>query len=227
MSVMVAVIRRRGGLVNKFLGDGIMFFFGAPAMPDPLHPEHAVNTVLEMHQALAQFNEVIREEGLPELHMRCGVSTGNMVVGNAGPEDARDYTVLGDAVNLGARLEAANKACNTRVLVTERTYNLTRNSFLYIPVGKLKVRGRSEGSMTYEAVCRIEEATAEQKQLADAMQAMILAFTQGVFDGCMNMVAAIEKRFGEHHSCRLYRQLCRQYAEDGVPEGFHGEIFFG
>ncbi|MDB5322322.1 MAG: adenylate/guanylate cyclase with Chase sensor [Phycisphaerales bacterium] len=226
MSVMVEVIRRRGGLVNKFLGDGIMFFFGAP-MPDPLHPEHAVNTVLEMHQALAKFNQVIREEGLPELAMRCGVSTGNMVVGNAGPEDARDYTVLGDAVNLGARLEAANKACNTRVLVTERTYNLTRNSFLYIPVGKLKVRGRSEGSMTYEAVCRIEEATAEQKQLADAMQAMILAFTQGVFDGCMNMVAAIEKRFGEHHSCRLYRQLCHQYAEDGVPEGFHGEIFFG
>jgi hypothetical protein len=124
-------------------------------------------------------------------------------------------------------LEAANKACNTRVLVTERTYNLTRNSFLYIPVGKLKVRGRSEGSMTYEAVCRIEEATAEQKQLADAMQAMILAFTQGVFDGCMNMVGAIEKRFGEHHSCRLYRQLCHQYTEDGVPEGFHGEIFFG
>jgi class 3 adenylate cyclase/CHASE2 domain-containing sensor protein len=226
MSVMVEVIRRRGGIVNKFLGDGIMFFFGAPVI-DAQHPEHAVNTVLEMHQALEKFNGVLREEGLPELHMRCGVSTGNMVVGNAGPEDAKDYTVLGDAVNLGARLEAANKACNTRVLVTERTYNLTRNSFLYIPVGKLKVRGRSEGSMTYEAVCRIEEATAEQKQLADAMQAMILAFTQGVFDGCMNMVAAIEKRFGEHHSCRLYRQLCRQYAEDGVPEGFHGEIFFG
>jgi class 3 adenylate cyclase len=226
MSVMVEVIRRRGGIVNKFLGDGIMFFFGAPVI-DPQHPEHAVITVLEMHQALAKFNEVIKEEGLPELAMRCGVSTGNMVVGNAGPEDAKDYTVLGDAVNLGARLEAANKACNTRVLVTERTYNLTRNSFLYIPVGKLKVRGRSEGSMTYEAVCRIEEATAEQKQLADAMQAMILAFTQGVFDGCMNMVSAIEKRFGEHHSCRLYRQLCHQYSEDGVPEGFHGEIFFG
>jgi class 3 adenylate cyclase/CHASE2 domain-containing sensor protein len=226
MSVMVEVIRRRGGIVNKFLGDGIMFFFGAPET-DPQHPENAVVTVLEMHQALEKFNKEIKEEGLPELAMRCGVSTGNMVVGNAGPEDAKDYTVLGDAVNLGARLEAANKACNTRVLVTERTYNLTRNSFLYIPVGKLKVRGRSEGSMTYEAVCRIEEATAEQKQLADAMQAMILAFTQGVFDGCMNMVGAIEKRFGEHHSCRLYRQLCHQYTEDGVPEGFHGEIFFG
>lgn len=226
MSVMVEVIRRRGGIVNKFLGDGIMFFFGAPEV-DPKHPENAVITVLEMHKALEKFNQEIKEEGYPELAMRCGVSTGNMVVGNAGPEDAKDYTVLGDAVNLGARLEAANKACNTRVLVTERTYNLTRNSFLYIPVGKLKVRGRSEGSMTYEAVCRIEEATAEQKQLADAMQAMILAFTQGVFDGCMNMVGAIEKRFGEHHSCRLYRQLCHQYTEDGVPEGFHGEIFFG
>jgi class 3 adenylate cyclase/CHASE2 domain-containing sensor protein len=226
MSVMVEVIRRRGGVVNKFLGDGIMFFFGAPD-PEPQHPEHAVNTVLEMHEALTKFNEEIKQEGYPELAMRCGVSTGNMVVGNAGPEDALDYTVLGDAVNLGARLEAANKACNTRVLVTERTYNLTRNLFLYIPVGKLKVRGRSEGSMTYEAVCRIDKATPDQKQLADAMQAMILAFTQGVFDGCMNMIGAIEKRFGENHSCRLYRELCRQYAEDGVPEGFDGEVFFG
>jgi hypothetical protein len=56
---------------------------------------------------------------------------------------------------------------------------------------------------------------------------MILAFTQGVFDGCLNMVTAIEKKFGENHSCRLYRSLCAQYAQDGVPEGFHGEIFFG
>jgi class 3 adenylate cyclase/CHASE2 domain-containing sensor protein len=226
MSAMVEVIRRRGGYVNKFLGDGIMFFFGAPE-PDAHHPEHSVQTVLEMHVALDKFNQVIKEEGYPALEMRCGVSTGNMVVGNAGPEDALDYTVLGDAVNLGARLEAANKACDTKVLVTERTYDLTRNKFLYIPVGKLKVRGRSEGSMTYEAVCRIEDATPEQKQLADAMQAMILAFTQGVFDGCLNMVTAIEKKFGENHSCRLYRQLCRQYAEEGTPEGFHGEIFFG
>jgi class 3 adenylate cyclase/CHASE2 domain-containing sensor protein len=226
MSAMVEVIRRRGGYVNKFLGDGIMFFFGAPE-PDANHPEHSVETVLEMHQALEKFNQVIKAEGYPALEMRCGVSTGNMVVGNAGPEDALDYTVLGDAVNLGARLEAANKACNTRVLVTERTYDLTRNKFLYIPVGKLKVRGRSEGSMTYEAVCRIQDATPEQKQLADAMQAMILAFTQGVFDGCLNMVTAIEKKFGENHSCRLYGELCRQYAQEGVPEGFLGEIFFG
>jgi adenylate cyclase len=212
--------------VNKFLGDGIMFFFGAPE-PDPRHPEHAVNTVLEMQHELARFNETLKAEGLPQLAMRCGVSTGNMVAGQAGPEDSREYTVLGDAVNLGARLEGANKACGTRILVTERTYNLTRNSFLYLPVGKLRVRGRSEGSMTYEPICRAEEATEEQRQLADALQGMVLAFTQGVFEGCMNMVEAIEKKFGHQHSCHLYRELCRQYKEDGVPENFKGEVFFG
>ena len=81
--------------------------------------------------------------------------------------------------------------------------------------------------MTFEPICRAEQATEEQRQLADALQGMVLAFTQGVFDGCMNMVEAIEKKFGHQHSCHLYRELCRQYKEDGVPEGFKGEVYFG
>src|SRR5205814_2875552 len=111
---MVPIIRKRGGYVNKFIGDGIMFFFGA-FQPDPRHALDAVESVLEMHEALARFNQRLAREGRPTLMMRAGVNTGEVVVGDSGPPDASDFTALGDPVNFASRLESANKAVGTRV----------------------------------------------------------------------------------------------------------------
>src|SRR5439155_14634255 len=100
---LVPVIRdHHQGYVNKFLGDGIMFFFNAPR-DNPRHAADAVATVLDMHAALHRFNQRLRERGLPPLDMRAGVATGEMIVGDAGGAGTTDYTVLGDVVNLGAR----------------------------------------------------------------------------------------------------------------------------
>jgi class 3 adenylate cyclase len=228
LSRMVAVIRRHGGVVNKFMGDGIMFIFGVPEREvAAIHAEQALRCCLEMQEALAKFNEERVPEGFPPLKMRCGVNTGMAYVGDAGPAEAREYTALGDTTNLAARLEPANKEFETRILVTETTFLQTLNSFVFVPVGKLQVRGRKEGTMTYELVCRTDDGDEECRQRAEAMHAMILSYQQGVFDGCLKMIAQIEARFGESRICKVYRELCVRYSEEGAPGDFHGQVRIG
>jgi adenylate cyclase len=159
--------------------------------------------------------------------MRCGVNTGMAYVGDAGPAEAREYTALGDTTNLAARLEPANKEFETRILVTESTYLQTLNSFVFVPVGKLQVRGRKEGTMAYELVCRTDDGTDECRQRGEAVHAMILSYQQGVFDGCLKMIVAIEGRFGANRTCAVYRELCQRYLEDGAPADFHGQVKVG
>ena len=104
MGRMIPAIRAQKGYVSKLMGDGIYFFFGAP-VPNEHHATDAVAAVLGMHAALAELNEELKARGMPTLGMRIGVSTGSVVIGDAGPSDASDYTALGDPVNLASRLE--------------------------------------------------------------------------------------------------------------------------
>jgi len=161
------------------MGDGIMFFYGAPDQ-SPHQARDAVTAVLAIRKAVERFNrEVAPARNWPPLGMRCGVSTGNMIVGDAGhttnPSEIRaDYTVLGDNVNLGSRLEAANKAVGTGALVAERTWELSRDAgILFRPVGKLCVVGKKTGVMTYEPMALLDDATEQQKALASATKAVV------------------------------------------------------
>ena len=229
--VMVPVIRRHGGIVNKFLGDGVMFFFGAPEQ-SANHAADAVAAVLAMRDALGSFNgETAAKSGWPALSLRWGVSTGNMVVGDAGSADtgagggAADYTVLGDNVNLGSRLEGANKAVGTAALLTGRTVELAKDSgVLYRPIGKLCVVGKREAVMTYEPLARLDGASEQQKQLAADTKAMVDAFLAGDLPAC---VAAIERMEAAHGADRLtavYRERCEWFLRDPSPEPFDCQI---
>jgi class 3 adenylate cyclase/CHASE2 domain-containing sensor protein len=174
LGLMVPVIRKHDGVLNKFLGDGIMCFFNAP-YDDPDHAVHAVRTVLEMQRTMKAFAARMAEQGLHGLSMRCGVSTGNMVVGDSGPADYQDYTVLGDAVNFASRLESANKATGTNILISQRTTELLGDQFLLRPVGRLLVVGKSEGVMAYEPLAAVEEATPDERTLCSTSTAVMAA----------------------------------------------------
>ena len=229
--VMVPVIRRNGGIVNKFLGDGILFFFGAPEH-SPNHARDAVATVLAMRQALRRFNETVgAPRQWPALGLRWGVSTGTMVVGDAGSADtgagtgAADYTVLGDNVNLGSRLEGANKAVGTTALVTGRTAELSKDAgVLFRPIGKLCVVGKREGVMTYEPVARLDDATDAQKQLAADTKAVVESFLAGRLDECMAAIERMEANHGKGKLTALYRDRCEWFLRAPSPEPFDCQI---
>jgi class 3 adenylate cyclase/CHASE2 domain-containing sensor protein len=222
MGLMVPVIRAHRGYVNKFLGDGIMFFFGAP-IENTSHAVDAVTTSLRMQKALEPFNERLRERGLPTVSMRVGVSTGDMVVGDAGSVDASDYTVLGDAVNLGARLESANKATGTSILLSGRTVELLEDRFLVRPVGKLQVAGKTEGVMTFEALATVEEATPAQRELVRLSESVVQPFLVGDFASCIAGIDAMERALGPSKLTKLYREQCRLH-QSGSGGSFDGTI---
>lgn len=227
--LMVPAIRRHRGYVNKFLGDGIMFFFGAP-LANPRHAHHAVEAVLEMQVLLERFNQSLKKRDLAAVKMRAGVLTGEMVVGDAGslttprPEDrASDFTVLGDNVNLASRLEGANKATGTLVLLAERTAELLGDRFLLRPIARLQVVGKSRGVMTYEPIALASEATEEQKQLVATTRAMITLYESQRFFECLTAADELDHAFGPCKLAELYRKSCRIHLVE-PPQNFHGEI---
>jgi CHASE2 domain-containing sensor protein/class 3 adenylate cyclase len=227
---VVPTIKQHDGLINKFMGDGIMFFYGAPDQ-SPHQARDAVTAVIAIRKAVERFNkEVATARNWPALGMRCGVSTGNMIVGDAGhttnPGEIRaDYTVLGDNVNLGSRLEAANKAVGTAALVTERTWELSRDAeILFRPVGKLCVVGKKTGVMTYEPMALLDDATEGQKSLAAATKAVVESFMAGRLSECVGAIAKMEAAHGRSKLTDLYRERCEWFLRDPSPEPFDCQI---
>jgi CHASE2 domain-containing sensor protein/class 3 adenylate cyclase len=222
---LVPVIQRNDALVNKFLGDGIMFFYGAPEQ-SPHHARDAVNTVLQVRKALAEFNERSAAKNWPAQSLRFGVSTGSMVVGDAGaPDEERaDYTVIGDYSNLGARLESANKIVGTTTLMTGRTVELAGEGFLFRPVGKLCVVGKQASVMTYEVLARLDDATDEQKRLAAGTKEMVDCFLAGRVKECMEAVEKLESSYGRSKLTDIYRERCEYFLHDPAATPFDCQI---
>jgi adenylate cyclase len=161
--------------------------------------------------------------------MRAGVSSGPMIVGDAGSTHekhrASDFTVLGDTVNLGARLESANKALGSLVLLNGRARELIGDTeFLVRPMGNLRVVGKTEGVMTFEPLCRRKDATDEQLKLAAMTTRVVELVRAGQFQACMDAAIEMQLTFGEGKLARLYIELCNQYLVEPPTNGWDGQI---
>lgn len=139
---MVGVVFAHRGTVDKFVGDMVMALYGAP-LDDVDHAEHAVQTALAMITTLNQMNLEWAERGKPQLDIGIGINTGDMIAGNVGSDTIMSYTVIGDAVNLGARLESLNKDYGTRIIISEATRACLKGRYDIHPLGDVIVKGKS------------------------------------------------------------------------------------
>jgi adenylate cyclase len=146
-SIQVEVIFRHGGTLDKYIGDAIMAFWGAPTA-DPEHAMHAVAAALEMAQKLEEFKRELGEEGA-DFDVGIGIHSGPAVIGFIGSERRQDYTAIGDTVNLSSRIEGLTKGVS-RILVSAETKALCSDQFDFIEHGSYKVKGRTQEVQLFE-----------------------------------------------------------------------------
>jgi len=146
--VMLEVIFYHQGILDKFLGDGMMVEFGAP-LDDPIQEQHAVMAAIDMQKQLQKLVEKWKTEGKPQIEIGIGIHTGLAIVGNIGSERRFDYTAIGDTVNIASRLEQTTKLLKKPILISETTYEAVKDKFKAISLGPMLFPDRKESIPIY------------------------------------------------------------------------------
>ena len=153
LEAMTDVVFAHGGLLDKYIGDAVMAFWGAPAdCPD--HAIRCCDAALDMRTALERLNLGWREAGLPQIEIRIGINTGDAIVGNFGSSRRFSYTAVGDDVNLASRLEQLNERYGTGVLISASTRRAIGDEFVCREIDHTRVKGRAQHVTVHELLCR-------------------------------------------------------------------------
>ncbi|MCS7013351.1 MAG: adenylate/guanylate cyclase domain-containing protein [Chloroherpetonaceae bacterium] len=155
LGTMTDIIFKYGGTLDKYIGDAVVAFWNAP-LPVEDHAKQACWAALEMQETLKKLREKWIAEGKPPIYSRMGINTGTVIVGNMGSQSRFAYTAMGDAMNLAARLEAANKAFGTSIMISQYTYERVKDYCLCRELATITVQGKAEPIKVYELVGRKE-----------------------------------------------------------------------
>ncbi len=173
-SRLTQVIRSNRGTIDKYMGDCVMAFWGAPVETSD-HPYLAVKTALEIAQTIDALNQDHRARGLPEVGVGVGVNTGIMCVGDMGSDIRRAYTVIGDAVNLGSRLEGLSRIYGVDTVVSEATRKLVPQ-FAWMELDKVRVKGKEQAVAIFSPIARVDELSAELGQEVKTWTSFLRAY---------------------------------------------------
>jgi len=200
MTLMSEPVRNNNGIIDKYMGDGIMAFWGPPFTGADEQGRLACLAALEQIAGLTAFRAELPDltglkRGFPEIDLRIGIATGEVVAGSIGSEQTRNYTVIGDAVNLAARLEGANKIYDTRALITEATNQLVADAVETREIDTVRVVGKAEPQRVFELLGRKGEVARERLELRDAFAKALEAYrseaweeAQAGFEACLSIV---------------------------------------
>jgi adenylate cyclase len=222
LSAMTEIIFKNDGTVDKYEGDAIMAFWGAPVTQAD-HALRACLSALQMEEQLAFIRSSWKQQGKPSLNVRIGVNTGEMVVGNMGSMGKFNYTVIGDSVNLASRLEGANKQYKSNILVSERTYDLVKEWILGRELDLITVKGRSTPLKIFELL-QVNSNTVDERlqQLLSNYSSGLSLYRERKWKAAIaRFKEALRFREGDYPSL-LYIERATHYLVKPPPKDWNG-----
>lgn len=224
---MTDVVFTGGGTLDKFIGDAIMAFWGAP-LSDPNHATHAVQTALRMIDGLEALKQEWKsnpdsDPGI-DLQIGIGINTGFVIVGNIGSEKKLDYTVIGDNVNLASRLEGLTKSYKSKLIIGERTHELLGGSILCRTADKVRVVGKTQAVKIFEPLADANSTKAQDwSEPLKVYEQAWAQYEKGDFKSALEgFDKCLKLRNGSDGLSSIYIERCRNYLEfppDGPWEG--------
>ncbi len=202
------IILDNQGTIDKYIGDSIMAFWGAPSLN--IHQAVlACKTALECQAYLVEFNKNCQEQGKPMLITRYGISSGSVVVGNIGTMERMNYTVIGDSVNTAARLQVTDKIYHVSIIISEEAYKQTEEQFLVRPLDTVEVRGKKTKIKIYELIALLApgtpiSATETQKELAFGFSYAYQRYLEGNFIVAKQLFQEIHQQFPDDYPTQIY-----------------------
>lgn len=222
LSPMTQIVFDEKGTLDKYIGDAVMAFWNAP-LEQPDHALRACRAAVHMLERLEELKAQWRAAGLPELEIGIGINTGQMVVGNMGSDVRVDYTVLGDSVNLGSRLEGTNKEYETRIIISEWTRAAIKDGIVTRRLGAVRVKGKKVPVGIFELRGLGTPSEVEGKAIA-AFEAGLTAMTSRRFDEASRAFTEVLAFWPEDAPTRNYLEEIQAFKENPPPPDWDGVV---
>ena len=220
LTPMTDLVFATRGTLDKYMGDAIMAFFGAP-IPHPDHAKDACRCALQHLKKLFELQAIFKSKNLPIIDLGIGLNTGEVSVGNMGSQTVRSYTVMGDAVNLASRLEGINKQYGTRIIISEFTYKEVQDSFVCRELDWVRVKGKAQPVKIYELMDEGKPDTATQDLLKWFNQGYD-QYHQKLWSEAMHSFQQALSIRSEDPVSLLYIERCQEFIADPPPADWDG-----
>lgn len=220
LTVMTGIVFENNGLLDKYIGDGLMAVYGAP-IPTESHALQACRTALAMVEATKSLQEKWAAFDLPPLSIRIGINTGNMIIGNMGSDYHFDYTVMGDEVNIGARLESGNKTYGTHIIISAETRELVKDYFATRELDMFHAKGRSAPVRIFELVGALPLAD-QRMTAARLFEYGLGAYRQRNWAEAIELFKQSLDLSPEDEACGLFIARCQQFSRRPPPSNWNG-----
>jgi adenylate cyclase len=222
LTPMTKIVFDEKGTLDKYIGDAVMAFWNAP-VDQPDHALRGCRAAVTMLERLDELKKTWKAAGLPDLEIGIGVNSGAMVVGNMGSDVRVDYTVLGDAVNLGSRLEGTNKEYETRIVISESTWRAVKDQVVARRLGAVRVKGRKEPVRIFE-LRAMGTPSATDSQAIIAFERGLVFWEQRAFAEAKEAFLEVLVPWPSDRTTALYLSAIERYLVTPPPPNWDGVI---
>ena len=220
LGAMSETIHTTGGTIDKFIGDSVMAFWGAP-LDNPGHAVDACRAALACQRRAGELRMAARAVGRPAFHMRIGVNTGSVLVGNIGSDDRLNYTAIGDAVNVASRLEGTNKLYGTAIIIGEATRVAAGAAILARQLDIMAVYGRLRGGAIYELIAMADEAPGKPHWVA-TFEVGLAHYWERRWDEAIQAFERTIQLRGTDAPSALFIRRALEFKANPPPDGWRG-----